>query len=60
MVGTTSYVVKTMKQELEVNDIFLQCFGALVSSIFVELFNSSTSEDLTPPPLSTKLSKDII
>ncbi len=58
-VGTAWSMVKTMKQELEVDDTLPQCSDILVSSFFIELFDSSASEDLTPPPSSTKLSKGI-
>ncbi len=46
-------------QELKVDDIFPQCSNVLTSSIFIELFDSSSCEDLTPLPSSTKLSKGI-
>ncbi len=58
-IGTASSMVKTMKQELKIDDIVPQCSNALVSFIFIELYNSSTCEDLTPPPLSTKSLKGI-
>jgi hypothetical protein len=59
MVRTTSFVVKTMKQELKVDNIFLQSFDALASSIFIELFDSSSGEALTPLFLLTELLKGI-
>jgi len=59
MIGTASSMVKIVKQELEVDDILFQCSNAFASSIFIELFDSSVGEDLTPPPSLTKLSKDI-
>jgi hypothetical protein len=49
MVGITGFVVKIVKQELEVDDTLLQCFDAFAFSIFMKLSNSSSSEDLTPP-----------
>jgi len=58
--GIASFVVKIVKQELEIDDIFPQCFDALASSIFIELFDSSLGEDLTPLLLSTKLLENII
>ncbi len=53
-------MVKIMKQELEVDDILLQCFEVLTSSIFIELFDSSSGEDLTTFPLSMKFLKYIL
>jgi uncharacterized protein (DUF486 family) len=49
-----------MKQELEVDNILLQYSNVFVSFIFIELFNSSSGEDLTPFPSLMKLSKGII
>ncbi len=60
MTRTTSSMVKIMKQELEVDDILLQCFEVLTSSIFIELFDSSSGEDLTTFPLSMKFLKYIL
>ncbi len=60
MAKIVSYMVKIMKQELKIDDIFPQCSNALASSFFIELSKSSLGEDLTPLPLSTKLSKGII
>jgi hypothetical protein len=57
---TTGSVVKTMKKYFKIDNIFLQCFDSLVSFTFIKLFDSSMGEDLTPLPLSTKLSKHII
>jgi hypothetical protein len=53
-------MVKTVKQELEVDDTFPQCSNVLVSSTFIELSYSFTSEDLAPLPSSTKSSKNIL
>jgi hypothetical protein len=39
MVRIASFMVKTMKQELKVNDTLLQCSNTLVSSIFSEFSN---------------------
>ncbi len=50
MEGTTSFVVKTMKQEFKVDNIFLQCSDALMSFTFIELFDSFAGENLTPFP----------
>ncbi len=50
MAGTAGFVVKTMKQELKVDNTLPQCFDALASFTFIELSNSFTSEDLTPFP----------
>jgi hypothetical protein len=52
-------VVKTLKQELEVDDILLQCFDGLLSFTFIELFDSFAGDDLTPLPSSMKLLKGI-
>jgi len=60
MAKIASYMVKIMKQELKIDDIFPQCSNVLASFFFIELSNSSLGEDLTPLPLSTKLSKGII
>jgi hypothetical protein len=59
-IGTASFVVKTVKQEFEVDDIFLQSFVGLAPSVFIELFDSSSDEDLTPLPWVTKSPKAII
>jgi hypothetical protein len=48
-----------MKQQFEVDDIFPQCFDVLASSVFIEMSNSSSREDLTPLPLSMELPKGI-
>ncbi len=59
--GTVSFVVKIMvKQELKVDDTFPQCSNVFAFSVFIELFNSSSSEDLTPLPLSMESPKGII
>jgi hypothetical protein len=60
MVGTTSSMVKIVKQEFKVNDTMPQCFDVLASFICIELSYSSSSEDLTPLPSSAKLSKCIL
>ncbi len=60
MARIVCFVVKIVKQELKVDDTFLQPSNALASSIFIELSNSSLGEDLTPLPLSIKLSKGIL
>ncbi len=60
MARTAGFVVKIMKQELEVDDILLQCSNVLTSFISIELSNSSSCEDLTPLPSSTKLSEGIL
>ncbi len=57
MVGIVGFVVKIVKKKLEVDNPFLQCSDALVSFTFIELFDSSVGEDLTPLPSLTKSSK---
>ncbi len=57
MVGIASFVVKIVKKKLKVDNPFLQCSDALVSFTFIELFDSSVGEDLTPHPSLTKSSK---
>jgi hypothetical protein len=37
-----------MKDKHKVFDILLQCSNAPISSIFIELFDSSLGDDLTP------------
>ncbi len=59
-IGTVGFVVRTIKQKLEVDDILLQSFVVLALSIFIELFDSSSSEDLTPLPSLTESPKDIL
>ncbi len=56
-IGTVGFVVRTIKQKLEVDDILLQSFVALALSIFIELFDSSSSEDF---PSLTGSPKDIL
>jgi hypothetical protein len=56
---TTSYVVTTVKQQFEDDDIFPQCFNVLAYFVFIEMSNSSSREDLTPLPLSMELPKGI-
>jgi hypothetical protein len=58
-IGIANLVIKIVKQELEVDDILPQCYDVLAHSIFTELSNSSSSEDLTPLPFSMELSKGI-
>ncbi len=48
MPGTTMFVGKIMKQKHEVNDIWLLSLIKPFSSDFIELSNSSLSDDLTP------------
>jgi hypothetical protein len=60
MLRITSSVVKIVKQETNVNHIFLQCLNALAFFVFIELFNSSSSDDFTPFPSSTKSPKTIL
>jgi hypothetical protein len=52
-------MVKTMKQKFKVGNTLPQSFDALTSSIYIELSNSSSSEDLTPLPSSMELLKGI-
>ncbi len=58
-IGIADFVVKTMKQELKVDNTLLQCFDAFISFLFIELSNSSLGEDLTPLPSWMELSKGI-
>ncbi len=60
MVGITGFMVKTVKQELEVDDTLPQCFDALASFVFIKFFDSSLAEDLTPLFSLTKFVKGII
>ncbi len=57
--GTTSSMVKFVKHENDINHTFLQCSNTHGSSIFIELFDSSSNKDLIAPPLSTKSPKAI-
>ncbi len=57
---TTCFVVKTMKKEFKIDNIFLLCFDALASFTFIKLYDSSMGENLTPLPLLTKLAKHIL
>jgi hypothetical protein len=41
-------MVKIVKQKFEGDDILPQCFDAFASFLFIELSDSSSSEDLTP------------
>ncbi len=45
---TTSFVVKIVKDEHKVLDTLPQCSNIFASSFFIELSNSSSSDDLTP------------
>jgi hypothetical protein len=49
-----------MKQELEVDGTFPQYSNVFVSSTFIEFFDSSVGEDLTPLRSLTKLLKNIL
>jgi hypothetical protein len=60
MVGITGSLVKIVKQELEVDDTLPRCYDVLAFSIFSKLSDSSSSKELTPLLLSTKLLKNII
>ncbi len=53
MAGTVGFMVKIMKQELQVDDTFLQCYDVLAFFVFIELYDFSLNEDLTPLPSST-------
>jgi hypothetical protein len=59
MAGTANSVVKTMKQKLQVDNILLYCYDVFVSLVFIELFESSSSEDSTPLPSLMELLKNI-
>jgi hypothetical protein len=50
MVGIVGSVVKIVMQKFKIDDTLHQCFDAIVSFIFIELFDSSMGEDLTTPP----------
>jgi len=52
--GTTRFVVKIVIQEHEVSDIHPLSSNALVLAVFIELFDSSSSDDMTPHPSSTR------
>jgi hypothetical protein len=56
---TTGFMVKIMKQKLEVDNTLLQCSNVIMSYVFIELSDSLACEDLTPPPSSMKLLKHI-
>ncbi len=56
---TTSFVVKNVKQEFKIDNTLLQSFNVITSFIFIELFDSSLGEDLTPLPLLMESSKGI-
>jgi hypothetical protein len=58
-IKTTSFVVKNVKQELRVDNIFLQIYNVLTSFIFIKQYDSSLGEELTPLPLLMELSKFI-
>jgi hypothetical protein len=60
MARTTGFEVKIVKQKIEVDDIFPQCSHALMSFPFIELFDSSIGENLTPLPLLMKSLKGIL
>ncbi len=51
MTRITGFMVKIMKQEFEVDDTLPRCFDVFISTIFIEMFDSSLGEDLTPLPL---------
>ncbi len=53
-------MVKIAKQELEIDNTFLQCFNVFASFVFIELFDSSSNEDLIPLPLLMELLKNIL
>ncbi len=48
------FVVKIVKEEHEVPKILLQCLNFFTSFFFIELSDSSSSDDLTPLPFSIK------
>jgi len=52
-------VVKFVKQENDVSHTFFQCSNAFTSSIFIELFDVSSSEVLIAPLSFTKSPKTI-
>jgi hypothetical protein len=60
MARIAGFVVKIVKQELEVDDTLPQCSNVLTSFISIELSDSSSCEDLTPLPSLTKLLEGIL
>jgi hypothetical protein len=59
MLVIIAFVVKIVNQETDINHIFLQCSNVLAFFVFIELSNSSSCDDLTPFPSSTKSPKTI-
>jgi hypothetical protein len=57
MLGTTCSVVKIVKDKHKALDSLPQCLDTLASSIFIELFDSSLGDDLTPNGSSLKSPK---
>jgi hypothetical protein len=55
MVGAACFVVKIVKDDNEVLDIFPQCLDIVASFVFIELFDSSSSDALTLNGFSMKL-----
>jgi hypothetical protein len=51
MLGIASFVVKIVKQELEVDNILPHYFDVLIFFVFIELTYSFSGEDLTSLPL---------
>jgi hypothetical protein len=47
MLGTASFVVKIVKDEHKVLNIFPQCLDIVASFVFIELFDFSLGDDLT-------------
>ncbi len=58
-IKTTSFVVKNVKQELEVDNALLQISIVIPSFIFIKQYDSSLGEDFTPLPLLMESSKFI-
>jgi len=48
MLGIIGSVIKIVKDKHEVFNNLLQCFNAHACSIFIELFDSSSGDNLTP------------
>jgi hypothetical protein len=58
--GIIGFVVKIVKEENDVTNILPQCSNVFTSFVFIELFNSSSSDDLTTLVLLTKSPKSIL
>jgi hypothetical protein len=59
MLGRIGFMVKIVKEENDVTNTLPQCSNVLTSSVFIELSNSSSSDNLTTLALLTKSPKSI-